>query len=182
MDNEHFYHGKPCKRCGNTLKYRRGRQCIACKNKKHDTKLNAAEKYHGGPCGKCGGTLRYKKGRACVACKQEKNKHGTGSYRARSAEIPKRKPGDQLCLSCGQTKNYFFLDYCRECVTAEKHREPEHKTTFTRCNNCGEWKPYSFKEHCRQCEAAEKRRRLYWDSQDKIKEIEQKQRRYNDPY
>lgn len=179
---ENTYHGKPCKRCGGTLRDSRSRACLICKNNRHKEKINISEKIEGSPCKKCGGTLRYVRDRACVACTREKNRIKTEQRRARNAQIPKRERGDQRCQSCGETKNYFFLDYCRECVTAEKTRVPEQHKPFTRCDNCGEWKPYSFKGHCKACEAAEQRRRIHWEAEDKLRELEALQRRYADPF
>lgn len=178
---QNSYHGKPCKRCGGTIRDSRSCACIACKNTRNKEKINLSEKIEGSPCKRCGGTLRYVKDRACVACTQVRNRKKIEQRKAKSALIPKREPGDQCCLSCGQTKNYFFLDYCRECVAAEKNRVPE-RHTLNQCGNCGEWKPYSFKDYCRSCEAAEKRRRLHWEAEDKLKQLEAEQRRYADPF
>lgn len=179
---ETTYHGRPCKRCGGTLRYTRSCACMACQcNKPTETKP-PTETYNGTPCKKCGETLRYARDRNCVACTRERNRIKGEKRKARNANIPKRKPGSDRCLSCGKTKPYFFRDYCRECVAAEKTRVPEQHKTFTRCDNCGEWKPYKFTGFCRQCEALEKRRREYWAAQDKIKELEEQQRRYSDPF
>ncbi|HID4300453.1 TPA: hypothetical protein ACXEZB_004375 [Escherichia coli] len=155
---------------------------MLCKYDKQKEKINTGEKEHGKPCAVCGETLRYVKDGNCVACTKRKNAIKIEKRRARNAQIPKRERGDQLCLSCGQTKNYFFLDYCRECVSKEKNREPEQHKTYQRCDNCGEWKPYSFNGFCKQCEFAEKRRRAYWEAQDKLKQLEAERRRYADPF
>lgn len=179
---ENTYHGKPCKRCGGTVRDSRSCSCIACKNKPKKERINTGERIQGRPCKKCGGTERYKSDHTCVACKHEKNRLLIEKRRAASALIPKKKPGDQRCLSCGQTKNYFFLDYCRGCVAAEKNRVPEKHKTFTRCDWCGEWKPYRITEACRACEAANKRHRLEVEAMDKLKALEEARRRYSDPF
>lgn len=179
---ETTYHGKPCKRCGGTVRLKDSCACIVCANKRNKQKINTGEKEHGKPCAVCGETLRYVKDGNCIACTKRKNAIKIAKRRERNATLPKREKGDQFCLSCGQTKNYFFYDYCRECVAAEKARVPEQHKTFTRCDNCGEWKPYSFKGHCKACEAAEHRRRIHWEAEDKLKQIEALQRRYADPF
>lgn len=178
------YQGRPCKRCGETLRATRTRACIACNSKKKTREpLPTKGTYQGSPCGKCGGTERYHSNRACVACLRERDRIARTKRKEMLAEVlPYRTRNTDRCLGCGETKNYFFLDYCRDCVAAEKHRAPEKQTTFTRCDNCGEWKPYVFKGHCRSCVAAEQRRRIYWETQDKIKEWESHQRRYSDPF
>ncbi|EIW7310642.1 hypothetical protein MGP47_004443 [Salmonella enterica] len=186
MDNEHFYHGRPCKRCGGTARNIKSGGCVSCAAKrKGGVKLPliaTGETYHGKPCKHCGTTEKYKSNRACKHCTAEKRKILAIKRKELSVTLPPRERGTERCLSCGETKNYFFLDYCRECVAAEKHRVPGLDRTINRCDNCGVWKPYIFKGVCRQCVAAEKRRRIFWAVEDKIKELEQRQRRYNDPY
>ncbi len=183
MEESHTYHGKPCKRCGGTLRYVRSCGCVACNLQwRHREKKAATEYITGKPCKVCGETLRYKKDQQCVACRKRKNAIITEKRKAKSALLPIRKPGDQLCLSCGQTKNYFFLDYCRECVNAEKARVPEQHKNFTRCDWCGEWKPYRITGACRACEASHKRHMLRIEAEDKLRELEKRQRRYADPF
>ncbi|EFN5169672.1 hypothetical protein FQJ65_01250 [Escherichia coli] len=180
MENSTYY-GRPCKRCGGTLRDSRDNACIICKNTRNKEKINTAEKVEGKPCRVCGGTLRYEKGGQCVACTKRKNAIKIEKRRAANALIPKRQRHDQRCSNCGETKNYFFLEYCRECVEKHKRQAPE-KHTLNRCDNCGVYKSYAFIGHCKQCQYAEKRRRLYWETQDKIKENIERQRRYSDPF
>lgn len=185
MDNEHIYHGKPCKRCGGTARDIRSSGCLTCRAKRRGgvklPLIATGETYHGRPCKHCGTTEKYKSNRACKHCTAEKRKILAIQRKAANATLPPRETGEDRCLCCGQTKNYFFLDYCRECVAAEMNRKPE-SFDLQRCDNCGEWKAYHFKEFCRACEAAENRRRLYWQSEDKIREIERKHRTYDDPF
>lgn len=177
------YHGKPCKRCGGTLRYIRNRACMVCKNVKHTDKfIGPIHMLYGRPCRKCGGTLRYASDHSCAGCAQERNRIKAAKYKAKLADLPKQTPGSDRCLSCGETKNYFFLDYCRECRTAEKQRTPEPEKTYSRCEWCGEWKPYRITGACKTCEAAEKRRRAYWEAEDKLRAVEAAQRRYSDPF
>ena len=183
---EYHYHGKPCKRCGGTLRYTRNRGCVEClktaKQRRRTETPKVIEKYHGKPCRVCGETLRYVSGRACVNCRKVKNQKLTLKIKSIYEQLPKRKPGSDRCLSCGETKNYFFLGYCRECVAKEKARIPEQTRGFTRCDWCGEYKRGIVDAICRKCRAAEQRRRLYWEAEDKLRELEKRQRRYEDPF
>lgn len=182
LNVENTYHGKPCKRCGGTLRYLKTSGCIVCQHTKDKPRLNTGEKENGKPCRVCGETLRYLSDGNCVACTKRKNAIKVAKRRAKNATIPKATPGSDRCLSCGETKNYFFLDYCRECRTAEKQRTPEPEKTYSRCEWCGEWKPYRITGACKTCEAAEKRRRAYWEAEDKLRAVEAAQRRYSDPF
>lgn len=185
MDNEHIYHGRPCKRCGGTARDKRSANCLTCRAKRRGgvklPLITTGETYHGKPCKHCGTTEKYRSNRACKHCTAEKRKILAIQRKKAAAVLPPREKGLDRCLCCGKTKNYFFLDYCRECVSDEMNRKPE-SFDLQRCDNCGEWKAYHFKGFCRACEAAESRRRLYWQSEDKIREIENKRRAYDDPF
>lgn len=162
MPNDpHYYHGRPCKRCGGTARDVRSSNCLTCRGKrKGGLKLDliaSRETYHGQPCRNCGTTEKYKSNRACKHCTIERNKQTAIKRREAAAKVPFRERGLDRCLGCGETKNYFFLDYCRECVNKTNNRKDS--VYLQRCSSCGEWKTYHFHDFCRKCKAAERKRR-----------------------
>ena len=93
------YEGTPCRKCGNTTRYKKSRTCVACA-KKHSQRSSekirlriSQEKplpgstFHGKPCKTCSGTLRYVKRSICVTCARAKSR----SEWARTAKCENRK-------------------------------------------------------------------------------------------
>lgn len=156
--SDHFYHGKPCKRCGGTARSVARGDCMTCKNRRREalTPINNPKFVEGKPCKYCGETLRYASTRQCVKCNRECTRE---KNKLRDLNKPEpRERYDQPCLQCGKYHNYFFLDYCHDC-TKEVRRKQSRLTEGKRCLDCGEWKYYHFKDYCRKCVAAETKRR-----------------------
>lgn len=74
--------GKPCRRCGNCIRYiKSGNRCVLCvktngkERNKNNKELRKDEPIHyiGEPCKNCGNTLRYSKERKCVICKKKRS-------------------------------------------------------------------------------------------------------------
>lgn len=64
------YHGKPCGKCGATLRYKGG-PCVACQKTNRNVYRRARVgrgKIQGNPCVRCGGTERYAGSLVCVPC------------------------------------------------------------------------------------------------------------------
>jgi hypothetical protein len=96
MKTTKTYNGRPCKKCGATLRYSSTCACVACSIKKglekhyksmgkiftgvelserqisslnyEDAKEKGHKLYHGMKCRNCGNTLRYTSSRGCVDC------------------------------------------------------------------------------------------------------------------
>ncbi|ELK9995642.1 hypothetical protein RWE39_004376 [Salmonella enterica] len=128
------YHGKECKHCGTTEKYRSNRACkhctaekrkiLAAKRKEAAAKLPPREKGLE-PCLGCGETKNYHFLDYCRKC-QEKQRIGW---------MKEQKQGF-ICAGCGETKFYPFKDYCRKCQAAElKRREGKDIFKFIRKMN-----------------------------------------------
>lgn len=167
---EHFYHGKPCKRCGGTARDLKGCQCLHCKNKPTGKPRTPAETYESKPCKVCGATTRYKKGRACKPCKLAKS---LTEQKTRRESIPNRERGVERCQGCGWMPNYFFYDFCRKCQAKQKKGSfNSDRENWLQCGNCGIWKNYIFKDYCKACQALEKRRREYWQEWDRLEYLE----------
>lgn len=167
---EIYYHGRPCKRCGSTLKYRRGRGCLSCRNIVNKIPLPRKSTYQGSKCNVCGGVERYESNRACVACVRIKNRLAAERRKEQLNKIPLTPKSDHRCLSCGCTPSYYFLDFCRKCLNKQKRKE--WGQNLNRCCSCGEFKNYPFKDFCRKCAAAERKRRKAAEEAEQLRKYE----------
>ncbi len=78
MSDKH-YHGKPCKKCGGTLRFISNTECVYCRqeNRKRSREKRAGlakrrKIYDGKPCKVCGNTKRYVSNDNCIKCKLAK--------------------------------------------------------------------------------------------------------------
>jgi len=161
MEQEsHFYHGRPCKRCGGTARSVARGDCMTCKSRRRDKlePINRPQFVEGKPCKYCGETTRYASTRQCVKCLREKTRLKNQERDRQLAEIEPRARFDDKCLGCGQYKSYFFLDYCHDCKKKQRKGWKRYLAEGIRCAGCGVVKHYAFKDYCRKCHAAETKR------------------------
>lgn len=173
--DEHFYHGRPCKRCGSTAKRSSRGDCFTCTANRRNIPKKETKFYHGKPCKHCGETLRYESTKQCVACIRARTA-------AKNAERPKPEPrykADEKCLGCGQYKNYFFLDYCHDCRKVMRKGWDRYLPEGQQCASCGEFKHYAFIDYCRKCQANETRRR---EGADYFKHAYKQRKKDKEPY
>ncbi len=158
---DYFYHGKPCKRCGGTARYNSG-GCMNCHSRRATREPGnihgPASFYDGKPCQHCGTTKKYQSDRSCVECKRLRAEARKAKRQQESQNRKKTEPGQDVCRGCGETKNYFFLDYCRKCQAQQRKGWRKEQKQGIRCLHCGETKYYAFNDYCKKCQANEKRR------------------------
>ncbi len=118
VDNDIYYHGKPCKRAGHTLRYRRNSNCVECE------KLRDRREYRESNKDAIAETLRkwyaknetkvkahsrnyYKANKAKIRAKKHRRRalvaSASGSYTAKEWIALCRKYGNK-CLACGSSE------------------------------------------------------------------------------
>ncbi len=137
--NRIMFHGKPCRRCGMTLRYLNSRRCVAC-NLAKDQRRRAAnytryvgvaidgrsQQYEGAPCSACGGRLRYLKTSCCVTCTKVHNddRHdpkvrqlyaNARTNRALAFDSGAQRYEGKPCRRCGCTTKYTRNSTCVQC-------------------------------------------------------------------
>lgn len=119
------YRGKPCPRCGLTLRYRSSHRCVAC--------VTTGGFYHGNECARCGSNLRYIATDKCVACAKKRASEWNKEHRVPQINIPLRQQRENRtaaliagtkrfegrpCGKCGTTTRYTKGNRCVACDTA----------------------------------------------------------------
>lgn len=169
-NDPHYYHGRPCKRCGGTARSVERGDCMVCKSKRREKlePINNPKFVEGRPCKHCGSTTRYASTRQCVKCIRERTRLKNQERDKALSEIEPRAVYDERCLGCGEYKGYFFLDYCHDCKKKQRKGWSRYIAKGIRCAGCGEIKHYSFKDYCRKCRATEIKRK---EGNDYFKEL-----------
>lgn len=147
--SENQFHGKPCRTCGGTLRYKTPKpcgKCVVCA-KSSVTKRYADRRaysiatgqtiFEGEPCRTCGNLKRYVKTRRCVDCTKVGKKRCADKYRERDRGKPRKRTNSKnftMRLLDISVNEYYALCETQDWRCAICKEVPKRRLCIDHCH------------------------------------------------